>query len=319
VQCEQLEAFFVMAGSTPGEEDHSKDKPRAATDAKGAEATRQRQRSRSRERSDRDTRLKPPPPKAPVKTSAASPSSKAGSADSSTGAAAGSSKPSTKVLADDVLTRVAQEKWEAQEDKLKDLAKGCMTFLRDYPKMSPQTCNNKVVELTKTGFKYVQQFIRVIELQEKTRKRECKVLDEEIERLRKETEKEIENAKDLMVVVEREKKRGQRHLDMDRIASEINQLPTRVELQEQIAKEEAEIAANRKMFAEIKALNEHKDQKVQMLLHLVTDLKQDLHTLREKESTFGGVLGSEAAASSSASGEERDRGRKQKDAVQVIS
>merc|ERR1711972_733027 len=101
----------------------------------------------------------------------------------------------------------AQAKFEAQEERLRDVTRQWMALLRDYQKLSPTDCARRVTEIRKSLLKYEMQYIRAAEQQERRRRLEIEALEAESERCRQEAEDEGGKIVELRQVLERERKR----------------------------------------------------------------------------------------------------------------
>merc|ERR1711972_38506 len=66
-------------------------------------------------------------------------------------------------ISEEILTQVAQQKYDAQEEKLREVAKCTMVLLRDYHKIGAPDTTKKINEIRKTLLKYDLQYLRVSE------------------------------------------------------------------------------------------------------------------------------------------------------------
>merc|ERR1712061_963490 len=130
------------------------------------------------------------------------------------GAAKSTGKSATKTgegLDDEVLTQIAQAKFEAQEDRLKDVARHTMSLLRDYARLNSTDCSRRVAEIRKSLLRYEMQYIRAWEYQERRRRLEIEALEKEAERCRQESEEEGGRIIELRQILEKEKRRRKRY------------------------------------------------------------------------------------------------------------
>jgi hypothetical protein len=177
-------------------------------------------------------------------------------------------------LPEEALTQVAQQKFEAQEEKLKDVARHSMSFLRDFQALSEPSFSKKAIEIRKALMKYEMQYIRVWELQDRTRKVEIEGMFEESGRLTKNAEVEIEVITELRVQLEKEKQRKRRYEVHEASAADINLKRTRTELQADIDAKNSEIAQLRQQKNELKKQAEELQQRGQLLREATADLQQ---------------------------------------------
>ena len=195
-------------------------------------------------------------------------------------------------LSDDVLTQIAQTKFEAQEDKLRDVTRHTMSLLRDFPKLSQPEVDRRVGDIQKCLFKYEMQTIRAWELQEKRRSIEVKSLESEAERCRRESEEEVGKLAGLRQTWEREKKRRKRYEGYEALAADINKKRTRVEYQAKIDASTAAIARLGKQRQELDALQEARNTRAHLLQHAVAELKADLQVeLQKRGEALDGQIG----------------------------
>jgi len=234
------------------------------------------------------TQAKSAPPAAPSTRPATaskpaaetSSSSRAAAKEASTG---GSTKGTTsskektsldKGLADEALTQVAQQKFEAQEDKLKDIARHAISSLRDFSQLSEADYSKKVIEIRKALMKYEMQYVRVWELQDRMRRAEMEESQSTSERLHREADDEGAVIAELMIQLEKEKQRKRRYEAHEATSSKVNQKRTRVELQAEIDAQTKEIEQLRQQNRGLKEQAEHLQQRAQLLREAAEDLKQ---------------------------------------------
>jgi len=184
-------------------------------------------------------------------------------------------------LTEEALTQIAQAKFEAQEEKLKDVARCAMALLRDFPKLSATDRAKRVAEVQKSLLKYEMQYIRAWEYQERRREVEIARLGEEAERCRKEAQEEGEKIVGLREVLESERQRRERYEAYERAAAEVNRKRTRDDCKAAIAATKAEIERLKRRRTDHEALVEERSQRAQLLRHAVAELAADLR--REQE------------------------------------
>mmetsp|Transcript_135953 Transcript_135953/g.378908 ORF Transcript_135953/g.378908 Transcript_135953/m.378908 type:complete len:330 (-) Transcript_135953:23-1012(-) len=188
-------------------------------------------------------------------------------------------RPASKVsdgLSDEVLTQIAQAKFEAQEEKLRDVARQSMALLRDYGKLTAGECDRRVAEIRKSLLKYEMQYIRAWASQERRRRLETEALEGEAERCRQEAEAEGGKIAELRRVLDRERRRRKRYERYEQLAEEVNRKKSRTDSQAEIDAATAEIKRLRQAQSELEALVEQRNQRAQLLRHAVAELKQDL-------------------------------------------
>lgn len=201
---------------------------------------------------------------------------------------------SDRGLADDALTKVAQEKFEAQEEKLKDIARHAMSSLRDFQKLSESDFAKKVIEIRKALMKYEMQYVRVWELQARTRGIESDESHATAERLHSEAEAEVEVSEMLATQLQKEKQRKRRYETHEAAATEINKKRTRTELQAEIDAKNSDIEQLRRQKQDLKEQGEQLHQRGQLLREAAADMKQLLATQMESS---GGAPGAQAGSS----------------------
>mmetsp|Transcript_87369 Transcript_87369/g.154917 ORF Transcript_87369/g.154917 Transcript_87369/m.154917 type:complete len:299 (+) Transcript_87369:81-977(+) len=204
-------------------------------------------------------------------------------------------------LADDALTQIAQAKFEAQEERLKDVARQSMALLRDFQKLDASDCTRKIADIQKSLLKYEMQFIRAWEFQEHRRNIEIEALEAQTRRYREEAEEEGAKISDLRQVLETESRRRKRYEGYEEAAAEINKKKTRKESTAEIQAAIEEIAKLQMQQQELEALTEERNKRAQQLRHAVEELKTDL---QKEQQLRKEVLGQEevAAAASAAAG-----------------
>jgi len=198
-------------------------------------------------------------------------------------------------LRDDVLTQVSQQKFEAQEEKLKDVARHAMASLRDFHKLSEAEYAKKVTEIRKALMKYEMQYIRVWELQDRNRQVEIEDSQSVSERFHRDANAEAAVIAQLTGQLGKEKLRKRRYEVHEANAAQTNQKRTRLELQADIDVKTGEIEQLRKQNKDLKDQAVQIQQRGQLLREAAQDLKQLLAT--QMESPAGIAPVTQASAS----------------------
>jgi hypothetical protein len=221
------------------------------------------------------SRLKAPPKAAPetAKKAEASSSGQSSSAPKA-GAGAKEKVDSRPGLLDEALTKVAQEKFEAQEDKLAVVAKHAMASLRDFHKLSEADYPKKVIEIRKALMKYEMQYVRVWELQDRTRQAEIADSQATCERHQAQALAEREIIGELSIQLEKEKQRKRRYEQHEATAATVNLKRTRKDLEADIETKTKEIEQLRRQNSELKEQAEQIQQRAQLLREAAVDVKQ---------------------------------------------
>jgi len=206
------------------------------------------------------------------------------------------SKPAARQsdsLPDEMLSMIAQAKFEAQEDKLKDVARFSLALIRDYPKLSAAEVAKKVTDVQKALLKYEMQCIRAWEYQERRRRLEITGLEEEAERCRQEAVTEGQRTIELCEVLEKDRRRRKRYEGYEESAAEVNRKRTRPDSKAAIASTTEEIAKLKQSSQDCDKLQEERTKRAHLLRSAVAELSADL----QKEKDFASkVLGNGAAA-----------------------
>jgi len=210
----------------------------------------------------KDARLKPPPSK--------------GAGGGASSAAAAPAKQAAKGLGEDILTQVAQAKFEAQEDKLRDVARHSMSLLRDYSKINASECARRVADIRRSLAKYDMQYIRVWDLQERVRVAEVAELATTTANCIKEAEAEAKEIVGLRAALAREEQRRKRYEGYEEVAAEVNCKKSRKDSQAAIATVKADIAKIKQQQADLEEMTEVRTQRAQILVRAVADLRADL-------------------------------------------
>lgn len=192
-----------------------------------------------------------------------------------------SSRPATKAsgdggLSEEALMHVAQAKFDAQEEKLRDVTRQSMALLRDYEKLSATECDRRMTDIRKHLVKYEMQFIRVWESQEKRRRLETEALRTEAQRCAKDAEAEGGKILELREVLQKERRRRKRYESYEELALEVNSMKTRADSQAEIDATTAEIARLKRRRTELEELVSTRSQRAQLLRHAVEELRLDL-------------------------------------------
>lgn len=194
--------------------------------------------------------------------------------DASTPVKAHKSAVQDRGLLDDALTQVAQQKFEAQEEKLKDVARHAIASLRDYSKLSESEYAKKIVEIRKALLKYEMQYVRVWELQDRTRQSEIDESEAVAERMHTQAVAERDIIVQLTAQLETEKKRKRRYEAHEAAAAEVNKKRARTELQADIDTMTKEIEQLRQQKLELKEQAELIQKRGQLLREAAVDMEQ---------------------------------------------
>lgn len=185
-------------------------------------------------------------------------------------------KSTAKGLGDEALTQVAQAKFEAQEERLRDVARYSMALLRDYSKMGLADCQKKVTEIRKSLLKYEMQHVCVWDLQERTRRAEIANLQAEAERCRSEAEAEGQKIVECRAALGKERKRRTRYEKYEEMAADINRKKSRAESQASIDCVKADITRLKQQRDDLEDLIERRSGQAHVLREAVVTLRKDL-------------------------------------------
>jgi len=213
-----------------------------------------------------------------------------------------SSRPAAKTsgdggLSEEALMHVAQAKFDAQEEKLRDVTRQSMALLRDYEKLTAAECDRRMTEIRKHLVKYEMQFIRVWESQEKRRRLETEALRNEAQRCSREAESEGGKIVELREILQKERKRRKRYESYEELALEVNSMKTRADSQAEIDATTAEIARLKRRRTEVEELVSARSRRAQLLRHAVEELRHDLKQEQQVQSEVTPNAGSSVAAS----------------------
>jgi len=192
-----------------------------------------------------------------------------------------SSRPAAKAsgdggLSEEALMHVAQAKFDAQEEKLRDVTRQSMALLRDYEKLSATECDRRMTDIRKHLVKYEMQFIRVWESQEKRRRLETEALRGEAQRCSTDAEAEGGKILELREVLQKERRRRKRYESYEELALEVNSMKTGADSQAEIDATASEIARLKRRRTELEELVSTRSQRAQLLRHAVEELRLDL-------------------------------------------
>jgi len=215
---------------------------------------------------------------------------------STTGAAkVGSKGQKDEGLSESVLTQVSQQKFEAQEEKLKDVARHAMSSLRDFSKLSEPDYAKKVTEIRKALLKYEMQYVRVWKLQDRNRQAEIEESQSNSEKFHRDANAENDVISQLTGQLEKEKVRKRRYEVHEATAAQINKKRTRVELQAEIDSKTAEIEQLRKQKQDLKDQAVQVQQRGQLLREAAEDMKQLLKSQLESPAAVAPAQGSSSS------------------------
>eukprot|EP00930_Biecheleria_cincta_P075320 TRINITY_DN62485_c0_g1_i1.p1 TRINITY_DN62485_c0_g1~~TRINITY_DN62485_c0_g1_i1.p1 ORF type:complete len:332 (+),score=125.57 TRINITY_DN62485_c0_g1_i1:36-998(+) len=231
---------------------------------------------------------------------ASKPSATAAATSAKPAVSAVAAKPAARPsegLADDALTQIAQAKFEAQEEKLRDVVRQSMALLRDYQKLDATECTRKIADIQKALLKYEMQHIRAWEFQEQRRQAEVEALEAQTQEYQKNAEAEGGKLPLLREALERERRRRKRYEGYEDLAAEVNTKKSRPESKAEIQAATEEIARLQQQQRDLDAFTEERNERAQQLRLAVEELKKDL--LHEKK-LRSEVLGNEEVTASAA-------------------
>lgn len=179
-------------------------------------------------------------------------------------------------LSEETMTQVAQAKYEAQEDKLRDVAKLSMALLRDYNKINSADCVKRVSDIRRCLMKYELQYIRVSEQQARRREVEIASLEAEAKRCHEEADTEADKIVELRAVLDRERRRRKRYEGYESFAAEVTAKKSRAESQAEIDATAQAIADLRQKRADLDAHIDERGRRAQLLRHAAAELATDL-------------------------------------------
>lgn len=217
-------------------------------------------------------------------------------------------------LSEEALQQIAQAKFEAQEERLKDVVRFSMVLLRDFAKLSLPDRVKRAADAQKALLKYEMQFTRAWGYTEQRRKAEVTRLEGEAERCRQAAAAEELQIVELRRILENEQRRRERYEGYEATAAEVNRKRSREEYKSAIADTKQGIEELKRRRTEHDALIEERMQRAQLLAQAVAELKQDL--LKERDNLKDILKGTEEPA------EVADRGASpspEGDLVEVVS
>ena len=145
-------------------------------------------------------------------------------------------------ISDESLTQVAQQKYDAQEEKFRDVAKAASALIRDYQNLKTPEFVKKVNEIRKALLKYDLQYLRVFDCQQRRRNVEIEKLKAQAIQCRLDAQKETDMSIELLAIVEKERRRRKRYASYESIATEVNKKKSRAECKTEIEATQAAIA-----------------------------------------------------------------------------
>jgi len=191
-------------------------------------------------------------------------------------------------LTDEVVTQIAQAKYEAQEDKLKDVARHSMALIRDFNKMEEQDCFRKIADIQRCLVKYEMQYIRAWEIEEKRRQREIADLEAMRARFQKEGEGEEKQLEGQREVLQKAQVKRKRYEGYEALAASVNTKRPQHESKEQINKFTSELQKMHQQQKRFGQLSQHRDERSRVLAKAVEELDKDFLAEQEfREENFG--------------------------------
>eukprot|EP00913_Durusdinium_trenchii_P035372 g33102.t1 len=163
-------------------------------------------------------------------------------------------------LSDEVVTQIAQSKYEAQEDKLKDVARHSMALIRDFHKMDEQDCFRKIADIQRCLVKYEMQYIRAWEIEDKRRQRELLDLEAMRLRFRKEGEAEESQLEGQREVLQKGLAKRKRYEGYEELSASVNTKRPQHESKAQIQKLTVELQQMEQQQKRLAELSQHRDE-----------------------------------------------------------
>jgi len=196
-------------------------------------------------------------------------------------------KEPTAALTDEVVTQIAQAKYEAQEEKLKDVARHSMALIRDYQKLDEQDCLRKITDIQRCLVKYEMQYIRAWEIEESRRQKELADLETMRARFRKEAESEERQLEGQRKVLQKGQVKRKRYEGYEELATAVNSKRPQHESKAEIAKATADLAQMRSHQQRLQQLAEFRDEHLRIVLQSVDALDKDIGAEQTfREATF---------------------------------
>lgn len=181
------------------------------------------------------------------------------------------------------MHQLAQQKFEAQEEKLRDVVRHSMSLLRDYSSLSEAECTRRVADVRRAMLRYEMQIVRINELQERRRRQEVSLLDKETEGYVAEADAEAQRTVELRAELENEVRRRKRYEAYERQAEEVCKKRSRTEAQASIDAVNSDISRLKEQRSELEATIEQRNQRAQLLRHAAAELTADLAVEMKKE------------------------------------
>ncbi|CAE7741348.1 unnamed protein product [Symbiodinium sp. KB8] len=186
-------------------------------------------------------------------------------------------KEHTAALPDDVVTQIAQAKYEAQEDKLRDVARHSMALIRDFQKLDEQDCIRKIADIQRSLVKYEMQYIRAWEIEEHRRSRELVDLEAMRARFRKDAETEERQLEGQRKVLQKGLIKRKRYEGYEELATAVNSKRPQHDSKAEIERVTADLSQMRAHGERFGRLAEFRDE-------YLGRKKQQVSTKRAQES-----------------------------------
>ncbi|CAL1132481.1 unnamed protein product [Cladocopium goreaui] len=201
-------------------------------------------------------------------------------------------KPAPKkqdpTLTDEVVTQIAQAKYEAQEDKLKDVARHSMALIRDFNKMDEQDFFRKIADIQRCLVKYEMQYIRAWEIEEKRRQREIADLEAMRSRFQKEGEAEEKQLEGQREVLQKAQVKRKRYEGYEALAASVNTKRPQHDSKELIHKLTLELQKMSQQQKRFNEMSQLRDERSRVLAKAVEELDKDFLAEQEfREENFG--------------------------------
>jgi len=196
-------------------------------------------------------------------------------------------KEATAALPDDVVTQIAQAKYEAQEDKLRDVARHSMALIRDFQKLDEQDCIRKIADIQRSLVKYEMQYIRAWEIEEHRRSRELVDLEAMRARFRKDAETEERQLEGQRKVLQKGLIKRKRYEGYEELATAVNSKRPQHDSKAEIERVTADLSEMRAHGERFGRLAEFRDEKLKILVQALADLDEDAQAEQAfREETF---------------------------------
>ena len=187
---------------------------------------------------------------------------------------------SNTLTTEEEFTKLAKDKFDAQEGKLKEIAKKSMALLGHFhsPKLgSVAEVQRRVAEIRKCLWRYDNQ-VWVWQKMEDLRRLEIEELEKQAKCYKDKALMEACKMNDLQIDLERECKRRKRYEHYESLAKEVNEIKSRPELRLEIEAANADIEKLKKKKKELDAQIDKRNECLRVAKHVADNLKLELET-----------------------------------------